>query len=182
MKLFPFTKFYIISFLTEEQIKIRLSPPKGKMGSWKFKKKNTDYIVVYHLLLHYADCGPHMWISLNGKQTKGTVLEIRQKHSPTGLKVYLFLSILIFMMIAFSLIGNHQQNYSSNPVFYGASTITRFPVFFLLFFLSSAYLNFLKPFLFETNKNKKFIMSLLEAEPYTPPKQSTDNQKSDIIQ
>jgi hypothetical protein len=177
MNLFPFTEFHLLSSLPEAEIVKRLSPDKNKLGSWRFKKKNEFY-VVYDLRLFLEDVGPHMWIQLNQEKTSGVGLKICQKHSPIKLTIHLF--ALSFFFVGFGM--DFLEIFSHNFIFEkDFPRILNFSKYFL-FILIGIYTMLLLPFLIETNKNKKFIMSLLEAEPYTPPKQSTDKQKSDIIQ
>jgi hypothetical protein len=181
MNLFPFTKLYLLSSLPEEEIVKRLSPDKNKLGSWRFKKKNGFYLVydsryVYTLyyFLNIRTESPRIWIYLGNKVKGGIVLKIHQKHSLWSIILSLFILGLFCTALIPELGTIFQYNFSLDRIF-KMIKIT-------LIFSAIIYINLLIPFLVRGNENKKFIMSLLEAEPYTPPKQSTNNQKSDIIQ
>jgi hypothetical protein len=178
MKLFPFTEFYLLSPLSETEIKLLLSPEQKKLGLWHFKRKNDYYIIVYDVWLCFLDIGPHMWVQLNTIKPSCSVVKICQKHSP--FRLFFCLAVLFFLFIPFmeNLFGILHHNFIFEKDFPKVLENLQF----LSLISIGIYTMLLLPFLIETNKNKKFIMGLLEAEPYTPPKQSTDNQKSDIIQ
>jgi hypothetical protein len=176
MNLFPFTEFHLLSSLPEAEIVKRLSPDKNKLGSWRFKKKNEFYVV--HDFSFYSDASPHMWIQLNTTESCNIVVKICQKNSRLRLMFHLSVLILFFIPFMENSLGILRQNFIFEKDF---PSILNFSKYFL-FILIVNYTILLFSFLLKTTKNKKFIMGLLEAEPYTPPKQSTDNQKSDIIQ
>jgi hypothetical protein len=176
MKLFPFTEFYLLSPLSETEIVKRLSPEGNRQGWWHFKKKDNCY-VVYYVWLYYQNLGPHMWISIDSKRSTDVIIKIIQKKSPLALKTCLSVLFILLFMLTCTLIGDPERTRFSHFI-----ALLAGPLALFLIYMIFLYVYCLGTFLLKTTKNKKFIMGLLEAEPYTPPKQSTDNQKSDIIQ